>query len=141
MDSTCRLVFSVVPADENLPYAYDLYDDQYVFSENSGLCILYPSYTGTQTSYEPLWTPDDPTEQTIEPLGDEEHKISMRIVIPNNHVNANRKRAGDFLIIRKGNFYNANYYKQLKEYINGWPADTTTAVEDMIQRFQFVDKE
>lgn len=121
-----------------MPYAYDIYDDQYVFSENSGLCILYPSYTGTQTSYEPLWTPEDPTEQTIEPLGDEEHKISMRIVLPPN-ANNNRRRAGDFLIIRKGNFYNANYYKQLKDYINGWPADKEVDVQGMLERFQYIE--
>jgi hypothetical protein len=84
-----------------------------------------------------MWMPTDPTEQTIEPLGDSEHKISSRIVVPDN-ANPNRRRAGDFLIIRKGNFYNPNYYKQLKEYINGWPADVD--VDDMLQKFQYLEQ-
>lgn len=130
-------MFSIGPAAEYLPYAYDIFNDEYAFSDNSGLCVLYPSYTGTQTSDEPMWMPTDPTEQTIEPLGDSEHKISSRIVVPDN-ANPNRRRAGDFLIIRKGNFYNPNYYKQLKEYINGWPADVD--VDDMLQKFQYLEQ-
>jgi hypothetical protein len=87
-----------------------------------------------------MWMPTDPTEQTIEPLGDTEHKISSRIVLPDGgKANPNRRRAGDFLIIRKGNFYNPNYYKQLKEYIHGWPADVVD-MDAMLQKFQFVEQ-
>jgi hypothetical protein len=64
------------------------------------------------------------------PLGDTPTQISTRIVIPPNtkHINTTdptKYHGGDYLIIRDGNFYNPTYYKNLKEYINHWPATVT----------------
>jgi hypothetical protein len=113
------LVFNVGPAASYEPFAYDVYEDAYAYSDNNGLCILYPSYTGTQTSNVILWDPEkDPTERQID-LGDLPNKISSRVVIPVGAKN-NTKRGGDFLIIRDGNFYNPTYYKHLKALVNSW---------------------
>jgi hypothetical protein len=115
------LVFSIGPAAEYEPFFYDLYDDAYAYSNNQGLCVLYPSYKGIQTSDSIMWEPTDPTELEVD-LGDLPNKISSRIVKRPSTKDAT-KRGGDFLIIRGGNFYNPTYYKHLKGMINGWPAD------------------
>jgi hypothetical protein len=116
------LLFNIGPARSFEPFAYDVYDDAYAYSSNEGLCVLYPSYTGTQTSDKIMWEPQDPTEQEVD-LGDQENKISSRVVIPPKAKDST-KRGGDFLIIRKGNFYNPQYYKQLREYVNSFPPDS-----------------
>ena len=129
------LVFNVGPAPQYEPYYYDLYEDAYAYSDNGGLCVLYPSYRGIQTSPYPLWTARDKTEQTVK-LGDVPNKISMRVAVPPgtkpfNHSDVKYK-GGDFLIIRPGKFYNPTYYKHLKSEINSWPA--TVQEEDIVTR-------
>lgn len=119
------LVFNVGPAALYEPYTYELYDDAYAYSNNEGLCVLYPSYNGVQESTSPLWSFNDEMEMTV-PLGDTPTQISTRIVIPPNtkHINSTnptKYHGGDYLIIRDGNFYNPTYYKNLKELINHWP--------------------
>ena len=47
------LVFNIGPAASNLPYAFDVYDDGYVYSDNGGLCLLYPSYRAHQNDTQP----------------------------------------------------------------------------------------
>ena len=42
------LVFNVGPAAVYEPYTYELYEDAYAYSDNDGLCLLYPSYNGVQ---------------------------------------------------------------------------------------------
>jgi hypothetical protein len=121
------LVFNVGPAAEYEPYAYELYEDAYAYSNNGGLCVLYPSYRGIQTSPYPLWTAADRTEMTVR-LGDLPNQISTRVVTPPhtkpyNHSSTNHQPGGDFLVIRSGNFYNPTYYKNLKSMINSWPED------------------
>jgi hypothetical protein len=122
------LVFSVGPAASYEPYAYDLYDDAYVYSNNQGLCVFYPSYKGIQTSDAIMWTADDPTSMIID-LGDLPNKISTR-VIKKPDTKEETKKGGDFAIMRSGNFYNPVYYKHLKNNINSWPAN----VDDMEAR-------
>lgn len=137
------LVFNIGPALDNLPYAYDIYEDAYAYSDNRGLCFFYPSWKGVQTSEKRMWMPGDPTELRV-PLGDHENKISTRVVIPNddnhnhnhNHAKNFTKRGGDFLIIRKRNFYNAQYYKALKAYVNNLPADADID-EMMLDGFEY----
>jgi hypothetical protein len=118
------LVFNVGPAAEYEPYTYELYEDAYAYSNNGGLCFLYPSYQGIQTSPYPLWTARDKTEQTVK-LGDVPNKISTRVAVPPGTKSFNHSdtkyRGGDFLLIRDGNFYNPTYYKHLKAEINSWP--------------------
>jgi hypothetical protein len=120
------LVFNVGPAAEYEPYSFELYDDAYAYSNNGGLCVLYPSYRGIQTSSYPLWTAKDKMEMTVS-LGDLPNKISTRIVVPPHTKPFNRSDSkypgGDYLIIRSGNFYNPTYYKHLKSLINSWPPD------------------
>ena len=119
------LVFNVGPAAVYEPYTYELYDDAYAYSNNEGLCVLYPSYNGIQESTAPLWSFNDELEMTV-PLGDTPTQISTRIVIPPNTKPINttdptKYHGGDYLIIQDGNFYNPTYYKNLKELINHWP--------------------
>jgi hypothetical protein len=118
------LVFNVGPAAEYEPYYYELYEDAYAYSDNGGLCVLYPSYRGIQTSPYPLWTARDKTEQTVQ-LGDVPNKISTRVAVPPGTKSFNHSdfklRFGDFLVIRGGNFYNPTYYKHLKAEVNSWP--------------------
>jgi hypothetical protein len=117
------LVFNVGPAAEYEPYPYELYEDAYVYSNNEGLCLLYPSYTGIQSSTEPFWSFEDAMEMTV-PLGDTPTRISSRIVIVPHSKSFNRTttyHGGDYVIMRDGNFYNPNYYKNLKQAINSWP--------------------
>lgn len=125
------LVFNIGPALENQPYAYDIYQDNYAYSDNSGLCVLYPSYKGEQTAEFPLWGENDPTQQSIA-LGDTPNKISTRVVKPPQakSFDAN-KRGGDFCIMRSGNFYNPTYYKQLKHEINMWPETIQSIPEEL----------
>jgi hypothetical protein len=115
------LVFSVGPAATYEPYAYELYDDAYVYSNNQGLCVLYPSYKAIQTSDEILWTPEDPNQQTLE-LGDLPNKITARVT-KKPDTKDDTQRGGDFVVMRSGNFYTPVYYKHLKSSINSWPAD------------------
>jgi hypothetical protein len=133
------LVFNIGPALENLPYAYDIYDDAYAYSDNGGLCFFYASWKGIQTSDRLMWMPGDPMELRV-PLGDHENKISTRVLIP-NHAKSSfpPKRGGDFLIIRKGNFYSPEYYKQLKAYVNNLPAKAN--VNEMLEQFEYSAEE
>ena len=121
------LVFNVGPAAVYEPYTYELYEDAYAYSDNDGLCLLYPSYNGVQEATVPLWSFRDEMEMTV-PLGDRPTQISTRIVIPPNTKPFNTTddpnhpyHGGDYLIIREGNFYNPTYYKNVKELINRWP--------------------
>lgn len=129
------LVFNIGPAQDNLPFAYDVYEDAYAYSNNQGLCFFYPSWKGIQTSSQMMWMPGDPTELRV-PLGDKENKISSRVITP-NHAKSSfvPKRGGDFLIIRKGNFYNPQYYKELKAYVNNLPANSN--VNEMLEQFEY----
>jgi len=116
------LVFNVGPAAEYEPFAYDVYEDAYAYSDNKGLCILYPTYEGVQTADRPLWNEHDLTDQTVG-LGDTPTKISTRVVKMPNSKDIDPKRGGDFVIMKGGNFYNPNYYKHLKSEINRWPGN------------------
>jgi len=135
------LVFNVGPADDSLPFQYDLYEDAYLWSDNSGLCIFYPTYTGYQLGPKPWWTLGvDPTTVNLRDLVADVthmHRISSRLVIP-KHASANSKtidkdRAGDYIILAHHNFYDINYYKQLKSYVNSWVTknDTDTKMSHM----------
>jgi len=127
------LVFNVGPSMDDLPYHYDLYGDAYLWSDNGGLCILYPTYDGYQLSnYGPFWRPGfDPTTVRFDNLIADPnymHRISSRILEPakgaNNHSQQiNRNRAGDYIIMGKHNFYGIRFYQKLKEYVNGWGPD------------------
>ena len=114
------LVFNVGPAANYEPYSYDVYEDAYAYSDNNGLCLLYPSYTGIQTSSSPMWNPTDLTDQTVG-LGDTPTKISTRVVKMPGSKDMDPKRGGDFVLMRDGNFYNPAYYKHLQNEIHRWP--------------------
>jgi hypothetical protein len=127
------LVFNIGPALENQPYSYDIYQDNYAYSDNSGLCVIYPSYKGEQEADFPLWEPSDPTQMTIA-LGDTPTKISTRVVAPNYSKPFDAsKKGGDFCIMRSGNFYNPDYYKHLKHEINTWPQNMMAQEGDTIE--------
>ena len=118
------LVFNVGPAANYEPFSYDVYEDAYAYSDNNGLCVLYPSYTGIQTSAAPLWNPTDLTDQTVG-LGDTPTKISTRVVKMPGSKDMDPKRGGDFVVMREGNFYNPAYYKHLQNEIHRWPGGMT----------------
>ena len=135
------LVFNVGPSKDDLPYHYDLYGDAYLFSDNGGLCILYPTYTGYQVSpYGPFWKPGyDPATVKFRDLVTgvrHMHRISSRILSPpsggatQHSEEISKLMAGDYIIMGKHNFYSINYYKQLKEYINSWGPNGPSASDD-----------
>lgn len=137
------LLFNVGPALDNLPYQYDLYGDAYLWSDNGGLCLFYPTYTGYQTSTAgPFWKLGyDPTTVNFEGLDPDfrhMHRISSRIDVPeggtahNNSKAIDKQRAGDYIIMAHHNFYNIEYYKQLKHFVNSWVTDTTTNMKTTI---------
>ena len=129
------LVFNIGPADQSMPYDFDVFDDGYVYSDNGGLCLLYPSYRAHQNDTEPFWNPDDATSFRV-PIGNQMTKISTRIN-PHPHVKPMKKavkeRGGDYLIMAKHNFYTPRYYRALKSVVNSWPADAgrQDAAEDL----------
>eukprot|EP00536_Pseudo-nitzschia_multiseries_P010270 jgi/Psemu1/307166/fgenesh1_kg.307_\ len=125
------LVFNVGPAQDTMPYKYELYGDAYLWSDNAGLCILYPSYTGYQLSTAaPFWKLGyDPMIVNFKDLGSEfghMHRISSRILAPGdgsahkNSIAINKHTAGDYVIMGQHDFYSIQYYKQLKQFINSW---------------------
>eukprot|EP00980_Cylindrotheca_fusiformis_P000636 scaffold158_cov105-Cylindrotheca_fusiformis.AAC.9 len=115
-------VFSVGPAKDNLPYRYNVYNEAYLFSDNNGLCILDPWFTGYQVSQEPFWNPTDPMSIKFKNLNKNTmHWISSRLVNPHNSKRKyDRQKTGDYVIIAKHDFYNAAYYRGLKETVNQW---------------------
>lgn len=129
------LVFNIAPADESMPYALDVFDDGYVYSDNGGLCLLYPSYRAHQNDTEPFWMPDDPTSFNV-PLGHELTKISHRI---NSHPHTKdtasdkkvQAKGGDYLIMAKHDFYTPQYYRQLKSLVNSWKIKGEEWEDDM----------
>jgi len=116
-------------------HSFDLYDDAYVYSNNQGLCLLYPSYRGYQTGDDPFWIPDqDPTLQTI-PLGHSLNRISHKInpqSIPTKSISKDAVAAhgGDYAIMAKGDFYDPKYYQELRALVNGWPGRQQLPMED-----------
>ena len=95
------LVFNVGPADTAMPYAFDVFDDGYVFSDNGGLCWLYPSYRAHQNDTEPFWMPTDATEFRVS-LGNEMQKISTRI---NQHEHTkDDERKSDMMKLKGGDY-------------------------------------
>ncbi|KAL3937747.1 MAG: hypothetical protein SGBAC_007208 [Bacillariaceae sp.] len=116
------LLFSVGPAKDDLPYTYELYNDAYLYSDNNGLCMFYPSYNGYQTSSVPLQSPSDPLQVILKPLDKSiMHWISSRVFDPHrSNKKWDRTKVGDYAIIAKHNFYNPGYYKGLKAEINAW---------------------
>ena len=98
------LVFNVGPADTAMPYAFDVFDDGYVYSDNGGLCLFYPSYRAHQNDTQPFWMPSDATSFRV-PLGNTMQKISTRI---NEHQHTKedernskemKVKGGDYLIM------------------------------------------
>ena len=132
------LVFTVGYAAQELPYEYDLYEEAYLWSDNGGLCILYPSYNGYQTSTTPFWKlgldPDTVTFTNLIINPSSMHHISSRDIIGGGRIGANdnnnndndNKIIGDYIIMSHHNFYNINYYKQLKSYINSLNTSSST---------------
>lgn len=124
------LVFSIGPSSDDLPYPFDLYADAYLWSDNGGLCILYPTYRGYQVSqYGPFWRPGyDPTAVRFGDLVDgftHMHKISSRMLVPpsgapQHSQEINRDKAGDYVIMAKHNFYSIDYYKRLQAFVHSW---------------------
>ncbi|GAX09754.1 hypothetical protein FisN_11Lh278 [Fistulifera solaris] len=132
------LAFNIGPAKENLPYSFDVYDDAYIFSDNAGLCLLYPSYRGYQNGTEPFWEVDDPTFQQV-PLGPwtkVSHKINKKL--HTKEINAAVKaRGGDYVIMDKGNFYDPRYYQRLKAVVNSWSSSIN--VLDALSTFHEIE--
>lgn len=128
------LVFAIGPAQDYEPFAYDIFDDQYVYEDNGGLCALFPSYYGTQSGSEPFWNKDDPTEIMIP------FTQMTRISTLVHHNGAHEKpvsdhmakRMGDYVLIDKGNFYSAEFYQSLKERVNRWKEADEERLEDII---------
>jgi len=123
------LLFNVGPSKDDLPYPFDLYDDAYLYSDNGGLCILYPTYTGYQTAPYPFWSlGKDPTTvkfQNLIPSFKAMKRISSRILVPadgapEHSKEINRSKAGDYIIMAKHDFYSIDYYKRLKQFVNSW---------------------
>jgi len=116
------LIFSVGPAKDDLPYTYELYNDAYLYSDNNGLCLFYPSYTGYQTSNVPLWNPSDPLQVAFKQLNTNTmHWISSRVWDPHHSKKQwDRTKVGDYAIIAKHNFYDPHFYEGLKAAINAW---------------------
>lgn len=128
------LAFNIGPAKQELPYVFDVYDDAYIYSDNGGLCLLYPSYRGYQNGTEPFWENDDPTFQRV-PLGPwtkVSHKINKRIHTKEIDA-AVKARGGDYVIMEKGNFYDPRYYQRLKAVVNSW--STSTNVHEALLEF------
>jgi len=127
------LVFTVGVAAKELPYEYDLYNEAYLWSDNAGLCIFYPMYSGYQLSNTPFWTLGiDPetvtfTNLIIDPSS--MHRVSSRqlhnIKDPTSD-GIDKNKLGDYVIMAHHDFYNIAYYKQLKAYINSLKTKTTT---------------
>jgi len=136
VDAPCdngMLIFTVGVAAKALPYEYDLYQEAYLYSNNAGLCILNPTYSGYQLSHTPWWTVGvDPmtvifTNLILDPSS--MHRVSSRQL--HNMQNPTTagidpNKLGDYVIMAKHDFYNINYYKQLKAYINSWKTTTTS---------------
>ena len=126
------LAFSIGAAHEYLPYDFDLYDDEYVYSDNDGMCPLLPSYKGTESrKSRPYWNPSDPT-QIIVDFGTLT-KISTAVPkIPKSKPlsDAATSHCGDYVLMMKGDFYSADFYQQLKHRINSWKAGET--IEDIV---------
>jgi len=121
------LVFTVGVAAKELPYEYDLYNEAYLWSDNAGLCILYPTYNGYQLSNTPFWTlgidPETVTFTNLIPDPSSMHRISSRQLhnVKNPTTDGiDKDKLGDYVIMAHHNFYNIDYYKQLKAYINSW---------------------
>lgn len=136
------LVFNVGPAPEYAPYAYDVYEDAYAYSDNSGLCIFYPSWQGLQQSYHKLWETKDLTAYTVN-LGDKPNKISTRVVRPAGTKKDPAVKGGDYVIMRPGDFYTPAYYKRLKDEVNSWSfgEDVESRLEEFVQREQLKTEE
>lgn len=134
------LVFNIGPAGDDLPYPFDLYADAYLWDDNGGLCILYPTYRGYQVSqYGPFWRPG--YDATTVKFGDlvegfkHMHKISSRMLVPQSGApqhaqQINRDKAGDYVIMAKHNFYDIDYYKRLKAFVNSWGPNGWTPEDD-----------
>ena len=118
------LLFNIGPAHDNLPYQYDVYDDAYLFSDNNGLCVFYPSYNGYQTAPFPFWKAMDPMKIIIKPLNTHTmHRISSRVVPVGSTKKVDPKITGDYIIIAKHDYYNPHFYQNLKAKVNSWTAD------------------
>jgi hypothetical protein len=116
------LLFTVGLAKDDMPYTYEVYGDAYLFSDNKGLCLFYPSYNGYQVADRPFWNAMDPTSIEIKPLDARKmHWISSRVVNPyHSKKKFNPKLTGDYIVIAKGDFYTPHYYQALKDTINHW---------------------
>eukprot|EP00522_Entomoneis_paludosa_P006346 CAMPEP_0172450592 /NCGR_PEP_ID=MMETSP1065-20121228/8874_1 /TAXON_ID=265537 /ORGANISM="Amphiprora paludosa, Strain CCMP125" /LENGTH=179 /DNA_ID=CAMNT_0013202385 /DNA_START=156 /DNA_END=695 /DNA_ORIENTATION=+ len=129
------LAFNIGPAPQYAPYAYEIYQDAYAFSDNGGLCPLYPSWKASQTSDFVLWNPQTDANEHEVKLGDTEQLISTRVVQP-PHSKANVAHGGDFVIMRKGNFYSPQYFRQLQEHVHSFPPDLLPGeLERRLQEF------
>jgi len=139
VDAPCddgMLIFTVGVAAKELPYEYDLYNEAYLYSDNAGLCVFYPTYVGYQISPTPLWTVGvDPTTVIFTNLSldpSSMHRVSSRQL--HNIQNPTTEgidpdKLGDYVIMAKHDFYSIDYYKQLKAYINSWKTTTTMSTQ------------
>jgi len=126
------LLFSIGPARDDLPFAYDIYEDAYIYSDNAGLCLLYPTYTGYQLWDEPFWNPSDPRVIDVKPLQSRRmHRISSRLVNPSGaRRSVQAQRVGDYTVVAKHEFYKPSYYQALKNTVNQWKDEDGELTEE-----------
>lgn len=126
------LVFNIGPAAEQEPYSYEVYQDAYVFSDNKGLCFIYPSYKGVQTGDFPFWKMTDATEGNVG-LGDDPNRISTRVVIEPKTKEMDATQGGDYLIVRQGNFFSPGYNSAIRRFVHS--LNETDNVDQKMEEF------
>lgn len=121
------LTFAVAPAAKNLPYTFDVYNDE--FSYKDAICPIKPTRKIHKSSPLPFLNPGDPT--MVKAKFTYLTRISTKVVHP---VNAKQvsddlmaEYAGEYVVVAAGRFYDANVYRQLIDIVHNFTMTTTSS--------------
>jgi len=121
------LVFQVAPALEAMSYSLEVYNDEFTYRDNSGLCAFKPNYQHGWTSDVPYITDKDPTlvlskfnyvtrmsSKQMSPPPQGTKKLDPGFM---------EEYAGDYFVVARGRFYTADVYHQILDIVHNWEPD------------------
>jgi hypothetical protein len=123
------LTFKVAPASKSMPYSFDVYDDKFVFHDD--LCTpIKPSRTISDVSDHAFLLPGDPTLVTAK--FNYLTRMSSLVINPPNtkQINADAVAAyaGDYVVVARGDFYDAAVYRQVMDIVHNWNEENANVV-------------
>lgn len=139
------LVFNVGPAPVDASYEFEVYDDAYLWSNNGGLCFLYPHYQAYQIWSKPFWNESDPKYYAFKHVKRTQmHRISTKVNVQEDAKQVDsgiKAKGGDYVVFGGGKFWTPHYWDALRNTVHSWKkgTDVDEALEQWFNEQAFTE--